>query len=92
MRFGNKWMAPGPYFFSAVAESTPIVILPNTIAAVSDTEIKIGNTMPYSGPLSNVGTQGRAEAAYFKMLNERGGTAYLSFSSLIIGSRDDTFR
>ena len=40
---------------------------------VSDTEIKIGNTMPYSGPLSNVGTQGRAEAAYFKMLNERGG-------------------
>jgi len=39
----------------------------------SDTEIKIGNTMPYSGPLSNVGTQGRAEAAYFKMLNERGG-------------------
>ena len=40
---------------------------------VSDTEIKIGNTMPYSGPLSNVGTQGRTEAAYFKMLNERGG-------------------
>jgi hypothetical protein len=32
---------------------------------------KIGNTMPYSGgPLSNVGTQGRAEAAYFKMPNE----------------------
>ena len=41
--------------------------------AVSDTEIKIGNTMPYSGPLSNVGTQGRTEAAYFRMLNERGG-------------------
>ena len=40
---------------------------------VSNTEIKIGNTMPYSGPLSNVGTQGRTEAAYFKMLNERGG-------------------
>ncbi len=39
---------------------------------VSDTEIKIGNTMPYSGPLSNIGTQGRTEAAYFKMLNERG--------------------
>ena len=29
--------------------------------------------MPYSGPLSNVGTQGRTEAAYFMMLNERGG-------------------
>ena len=40
---------------------------------VSDTEIKIGNTMPYSGPISNVGTIGRAEAAYFQMLNEHGG-------------------
>jgi hypothetical protein len=30
---------------------------------VSDKEIKIRNTMPYSGPLSNVGTIGRAEAA-----------------------------
>ncbi len=40
---------------------------------VSDTEIKIGNTMPYSGPASNVGTAGRTEAAYFQMLNEHGG-------------------
>jgi ABC-type branched-subunit amino acid transport system substrate-binding protein len=40
---------------------------------VSDTDIKIGNTMPYSGPISNVSTIGRTEAAYFKMLNERGG-------------------
>jgi ABC-type branched-subunit amino acid transport system substrate-binding protein len=40
---------------------------------VSDTEIKIGNTMPYSGPLSNVGTIGRTEAAYFQMVNEHGG-------------------
>ena len=40
---------------------------------VSDTEIKIGNTMPYSGPLSTAGTIGRAEAAYFQMLNEHGG-------------------
>ena len=39
----------------------------------SDTEIKIGNTMPYSGPLSNVSSIGRTEAAYFKMLNDRGG-------------------
>jgi branched-chain amino acid transport system substrate-binding protein len=40
---------------------------------VTDTEIKIGNTMPYSGPISNVGTIGRTEAAYFRMLNEQGG-------------------
>ncbi|HEX4987105.1 MAG TPA: ABC transporter substrate-binding protein [Burkholderiales bacterium] len=40
---------------------------------VSDTEIRIGQTMPYSGPLSAFGTIGRAQAAYFEMLNARGG-------------------
>jgi branched-chain amino acid transport system substrate-binding protein len=40
---------------------------------VSDTEIKIGQTMPYSGPLSTAGTIGRAELAYFEMVNEHGG-------------------
>jgi branched-chain amino acid transport system substrate-binding protein len=39
----------------------------------SDTEIKIGQTMPYSGPASAYGTIGKIEAAYFKMLNEQGG-------------------
>jgi branched-chain amino acid transport system substrate-binding protein len=39
----------------------------------SDTEIKIGQTMPYSGPASAYGTIGRIEAAYFKMINEQGG-------------------
>ena len=39
----------------------------------SDTEIKIGSTNPYSGPASAYGTIGRAEAAYFKMINDQGG-------------------
>jgi branched-chain amino acid transport system substrate-binding protein len=39
----------------------------------SDTEIKIGSTNPYSGPASAYGTIGRAESAYFNMINERGG-------------------
>jgi len=39
----------------------------------SDTEIKIGNTNPYSGPLSAYGTIGKTIAAYFKMVNEQGG-------------------
>ena len=42
-------------------------------AGASDTEIKIGQTMPYSGPASAYGTIGKAEAAYFKMINEQGG-------------------
>lgn len=40
---------------------------------VSDTEIKIGQTMPYSGALSAYGQIGRAQAAYFEMLNAKGG-------------------
>jgi ABC-type branched-subunit amino acid transport system substrate-binding protein len=40
---------------------------------VTDIEIKIGQTMPYSGSGSTYGTIGKTEAAYFKMLNERGG-------------------
>jgi branched-chain amino acid transport system substrate-binding protein len=37
--------------------------------------IKIGNTMPYSGPASSYGVIGRLEAAYFAALNARGGIA-----------------
>jgi branched-chain amino acid transport system substrate-binding protein len=39
----------------------------------TDTEIKIGNIMPYSGPLSAYATIGKTEAAYFKKINEEGG-------------------
>jgi branched-chain amino acid transport system substrate-binding protein len=42
-------------------------------AGITDTEIKIGQTIPYSGPASAYGVIGRAEAAYFKMINEQGG-------------------
>ena len=40
---------------------------------VTDTEIKIGNIMPYSGPASAYGTIGRTEAAYFRRINVAGG-------------------
>src|SRR5690349_1792362 len=39
----------------------------------ADNEIRIGNVMPYSGPLSEFGAIGKAEAAYFDMVNARGG-------------------
>jgi len=39
----------------------------------SDTEIKIGQTMPYSGPNSTFGVYGRAQAAYFQKINDEGG-------------------
>ena len=39
----------------------------------TDTEIKIGNIMPYSGPASAYGIIGKIEAAYFTMINDQGG-------------------
>jgi branched-chain amino acid transport system substrate-binding protein len=40
---------------------------------ISDTEIKLGQTMPYSGPASAWGAIGLAELAYMKMINDQGG-------------------
>ncbi len=40
---------------------------------ITDTEIKIGQTKPYSGPISAYGAIGRAQLAYFKRLNDHGG-------------------
>jgi branched-chain amino acid transport system substrate-binding protein len=40
---------------------------------VTATEIRIGQTMPYSGPVSAFGALGKGEVGYFKMVNERGG-------------------
>ena len=40
---------------------------------VTDTEIRIGNIMPYTGALQAFGAMGKAEAAFFDMINERGG-------------------
>ncbi len=40
---------------------------------VTDTEIKIGNTIPYSGPASAYGIIGKTMTAYFKMINDNGG-------------------
>src|SRR5258708_32353354 len=51
---------------------------------VSDTEIKIGNTMPYSGPASAWGTIGRAEAAYFRMINGHGGVTGRKITTICI--------
>src|SRR6267154_3868794 len=41
--------------------------------SADDEEIRIGNLMPYTGPLAEFAAIGKAEAAYFDMINERGG-------------------
>jgi len=55
---------------------------------VSATEIKMGQTMPYSGPLSAYAVIGKAELAYFQMINDAGG---VNGRKLSLESRDDAF-
>jgi branched-chain amino acid transport system substrate-binding protein len=51
----------------------PAVAAAAEMRGVSSTEIKIGQTMPYSGPVSAFGALGKGEVGYFKMINDRGG-------------------
>lgn len=54
----------------------------------SDTEIKIGNTSPYSGPASAFGAGGKAAAAYFAEVNDHGG---VNGRKIVFISLDDAF-
>ena len=57
----------------AVALSTAASAQKKYDTGATDTEIKIGNIMPYSGPASAYGVIGKTEAAYFKKINADGG-------------------
>ncbi|MDP1749689.1 MAG: ABC transporter substrate-binding protein [Reyranella sp.] len=65
---------------SLVASATAFAFAPSIVRAqkkydpgVTDKEIKLGHTNPYSGPLSAYGVIGKAEAAYWTMVNDKGG-------------------
>jgi branched-chain amino acid transport system substrate-binding protein len=68
-------------FFHLLATTTVAVALSASSAyaqkkydtGATDTEIKIGQTVPFSGPASAYSSIGKTQAAYFKMLNEQGG-------------------
>ena len=55
---------------------------------ITDTEIKFGNIMPYSGPASALSVTGKVFAAYFDMINEKGG---VNGRKLNMISLDDAF-
>jgi branched-chain amino acid transport system substrate-binding protein len=54
----------------------------------TDTEIKIGQTIPYSGPASAFGAFGKVQEAYFRMLNDAGG---INGRRVTLLSRDDGY-
>src|SRR5882757_3319749 len=66
----NKFV---PAFFSALLSLAAAPTASAQQPGISDTEIKFGNIMPYSGPASALSVTGKAFAAYFDLVNEKGG-------------------
>jgi ABC-type branched-subunit amino acid transport system substrate-binding protein len=70
----RSWLAAsGALAAAALASPTAFAQAAKYGPGASATEIKLGQTMPYSGPASAYGTIGRVHQAYFKMVNENGG-------------------
>src|SRR5882724_10011317 len=72
MRNGVFDLVAGTAIVIALSAS-PAVALNYYDTGARDTEIKIGQTVPFSGPASAYATIGKAQAAYIKMINEQGG-------------------
>ena len=73
----------------AVLSAQPALAQKQYGPGTSDTEIKIGQTIAYSGPASAYGTLGKVEAAYFKWLNETKGG--INGRKITFISRDDGY-
>jgi len=71
--FGWRWGAFAAVLALAAATLSPTFAQNRYDTGATDSEIKIGNIMPYSGPASAYGVIGRTEAAYFNMINAEGG-------------------
>jgi len=67
------WVAAAAAVAAALIGSNALAQAAKYGPGASATEIKLGQTMPYSGPASAYGTIGKAQAAYFKMINDNGG-------------------
>jgi branched-chain amino acid transport system substrate-binding protein len=73
---------PAIHLRSGVFSAALVILAATSVSAAdqkkydtgaTDTEIKIGNIMPYSGPASSYSVIGKTEAAYFNMINAEGG-------------------
>lgn len=73
MKVRMSWLFAIAIVGSVALASAPAVAQKQYGPGVSDTSIKIGNIMPYSGAASAYSAIGKAEAAYFNMINVKGG-------------------
>ena len=73
MRVRLKHVAAVTAFGAAALIATAASAQKKYDPGASDTEIRIGNIMPYSGPASSYGVIGKTEEAFFRMINAEGG-------------------
>jgi branched-chain amino acid transport system substrate-binding protein len=73
MRNRRQWLIMAATVGIAAAAASPAAAQKKYDPGASDSEIKIGNIMPYSGPASAYGEEGKTEAAYFRKVNAEGG-------------------
>jgi hypothetical protein len=69
----RQWLTMAATVGIAAVVASPAAAQKKYDPGASDTEIKIGNIMPYSGPASAYGEVGKTEAAYFQKVNAEGG-------------------
>jgi branched-chain amino acid transport system substrate-binding protein len=73
MTIHRSWLFPAALLAAAALAASPAVAQKKYDPGATDTEIKIGNTNPYSGPASAYGVIGKTIAAYFNKVNAEGG-------------------
>jgi branched-chain amino acid transport system substrate-binding protein len=81
----TSYIALGALLVLAAADGQAVTL---NAPGVTPIQIKIGQTMPYSGPASAYAVIGRTEAAVFKMINDRGG---INGRKLVLLSEDDGY-
>src|ERR1700745_2868693 len=69
----HKYLIPALALGLAIGAAGPAAAQKKYDPGATDTEIKIGNINPYSGPASAYGTIGKTIDAYFKKVNAEGG-------------------
>jgi len=73
MTFYPTWITAAIVFGGITISGGSAIAQKKYDVGASDTEIKLGQTMPYSGPASALSNTGKAETAYFAMINASGG-------------------
>jgi branched-chain amino acid transport system substrate-binding protein len=73
MKMHKSWLFAAALLGGAALAASPAAAQKKYDPGATDTEIKIGNTNPYSGPASAYGVIGKTIAAYFNKINAEGG-------------------